>query len=652
MGEDYGTKSGTEKKKGKKILACVGAVVFLATALLVVFFAPKGKTESIADLKAPAPSQSPVVPDPSPVSSGIPATAEVPDDTPVAPPFIFENNADIFMASGENVITLGSRQSLSGCYKEMNCALSENNRYLYYIEDTDISTGMGKLKQAPTDAVSSPITVEDGVCAAQVSPDGSLMYIKNIRGVAGELYLYKGGKSSLVESNVLPIYFDFSKSASCISYIVQESAGTFALYVKRNDEEPKLVTRVTAEVSIDDGVNISNIGCVVPFDSGQVLYSLEKNYNMQLYFYDYSGKTETICSDGYVIRTYADGSFLYADTAKNNLWYKSPRTVAVNITGNYSYTRFSEETDRFLLMEHLGDSLDGSRVMMHEVDENREKIAISVGDDSIFEINSRFDCVVYENKGVLYASRKTNDGWMETDLFEAPEGGIAAGSKSGIVARFDGAGDNLYFFDEYNCGPLYRYSLKDGKTEKLIDRVESIYVFDKTAYAHAAGDKLHMIEGGIVKMVSEGVRNVKETRGGAFLITGGAFKYISDSSIIGGKKNSFTKEASLTGSISFKPPLEKDLITALEVLSDEADYCLYKLGVYRIKTEELIDINDAITVAQKLAGREDISEAERGILTYMAEGFKAYNAKDRRTAKTSLQKAVDAYERYINSADS
>ncbi len=649
MSEDNVLERGTEKKKNAKIWGYIGAAVFSATVLAVVFLAPGNQNGNTADIKAPASLQSPAV-SKAPAVSETPGPADKADDTPVAAPLIYENGADIFMASGENRIKLGTRQSLYGCYKEMNCVLSQNNRYLYYIENTDIHTGMGTLKKISTDAESVPVTVAEGVCAAQASPDGALMYIKNVSGMEGELYLYKDGKSSLADKNVLPVYFKFSEGGNCISYIVRESAGAFALYVKKEDEEPRMVTPFTAEASIDGGVNLSRISGTVPFDSGQILYSIEENYNMPLYFYDPGNKTERVCNDGYIVKTYIDGSFLYADIAKNNLWYKSPGTAAVNITSNYSYTRFPEGTNSFLLMEHLGDSFENSRFAMYEVGENGGKTLISVGDSRVIEINCRFDCVAFESEGKLYASRKTDNRWVETVLLKKNENKAGAGSKSDIVARFDCKGENLYYFDAYECGPLSVYSLKENKTAELLGSADCLYVTERAVYAHTAGDRLYSIEGGTVKMVSEGVRDVRETRGGAFFIVGGAFKYIPEGSEEAMPPQSFTREAETTGLVSFRPPLEEDLITALEVLSDEAYYCLYQLRVYRTATEELIDIDDALAITQKLAERQDISETERNILKYMAEGFKAYKENNRKTAKASLQKALDAYAGYMNSA--
>lgn len=655
MGEDYNIEP-TGKMKNNKILAYVGLAVFLATVLFIAFFTHEKPEESIADLSGAGktPSQNPVnseAAQSSPGNTGIPEGHAETVDAYAAAPFIYEKNADIFMGSGKNKIKLGSRQSLYGCYKEMNCVLSEDNRYLYYIESTDINTGQGTLKSVSTDAASPPVTVEDGVCAAEISSAGSIMYIKNIDGLAGELYLLKDGKSSLISKNVLPVFLRFSKGGNCISYIVQDGSRTFTLYVKKNGKEPKLITRISAVAAVSGGISLSGFIDAVPFDTGQVLYSIEENYNTPLYFYYPDGKIESVCSDGYIIKTYPNGDFLYADIAKNNLWYKSPGTDAVNITENYSYSRFSEDTNRFLLMEHTGDGFDNSRIMLYEIGEDKKKTAISLGDDKIFEINAAFDCVAYESGGALYVSRKTDTGWKEVYLLKASGNKINTGpSKSSIVARFDGKGNNLYFFDENKCGPLYRFSLKEGKTVKLLDNVDCFYVNVKAVYAHTSNDKLYRIAGEI-KMISERVRDVKETQGGAFLLlVNGTFKFIPEGSQSAQALDSFTGAAGITKSIEFRPPLVEDLSAALEVLSDEANYCLYKLGVYKVKTEAYINIHDALTMTQKLAGRKDISETERKILKYLAEGFSAYEKNEHKAAKTSFRNATDTYAEYINSA--
>jgi hypothetical protein len=628
-------------------LAYIGIAVFLATILFVVYFAPGKHTESNpVSLQTAAPSE------PAEVSLGIETSSSVSPEpeAPVAAPFIYEKDEDIFMASGKNKVKLGSRQSFYGCYKVMNCVLSDDNRYLYYIEDTDITTGMGTLKKTSTDAASSPVTIESGVCAAEVSSAGSIMYIKNIKGIAGDLYLLKNGKSSLIDKNVLPVFMKFSQDGNCISYIVKEGGQTFALYIKKGNEKPVMAVPITAEATINDGINLSRIIDTVPFDSGQILYSIKENYNMPLYFFNLDGKTERICNDGYIIKTYPDGDFLYADIAKNNLWYKSPGADAVNITENYSYSIFPVDSNRFLLLEHIGDGIENSRVMMYEIGEDKKKTTISLGDDKIFEINAAFDCVAYECGGVLYASRKTNTGWKETNLLKVSEDKIRAGSpKSGIVARYDLQGENLYFYDEYTCGPLYRFSLKEEKTVKLLNNVDHLYVHERAVYA-VERNKLYSIGGSETEMISGGVRSVKETRGGAFLFADGSFKFIPEDLQSEKLLDSFTAAAEITGSIECRAPLVEDLSAALEVLSDEANYCLYKLGVYRVKVVESININDALTIAQKLAEREDINGTERKILGYMIDGFRAYKEKKRKVAAASLKNAMEAYEEYINSS--
>ncbi|MGE5493686.1 MAG: hypothetical protein ACM3S4_00035 [Burkholderiales bacterium] len=664
---DEGKRYKPRKKKWIKrssVLAIIAAAAAVLAVITIIVSQPAYSevppAETSKATASAAPSIAAQTPEPEAVSASEPAedaTEPVVLEAPAKAPFVYENGGRVYLAHGEKRAELGARDSLYGSYGYLNAMPSGDNRWLYYISVPDSAAGTGTLMKAPADASSEPEAVAEKVCAARVSYDGSrVMYFKEVRSTSGSLYILSGGGEELVAENAVPDFFEFSPAGRCVSYFTEEGGGTFALYVKKAGAEPEFVAYVTAEATINDGVKLSSVGEVKPLDNGDVLYSVEEEYNTPLYLYS-GGSVKTICDNGFIVKAFASGDFLYGEKGLKTkpLWYKAPGAEPALISENYDYTVFPEramDSSGFLLVEHIGDGADNPGVMMYVISQDKIKSVISLADSAVMEINNSLDCVTYIRDKALYASRKTDSGWKETYLAKASAQELNGPAEPGMHVQFDESGANLYFSDEFGTGPLYRFSVSDGSITKLISKVDWFRVAGDTPFAHTTDDRLYRFADG-AKVICKGARELIEAEGGAYVLTDTSVLFIDETGRakqLGG----FTDAVELPGVIGYTPPLGEDTSKTLDVLAREAEYCLYKLGFFRDECEGPIKTGDALLLAQKLLAKEDISKDVLSIVNKMHEGFEAYelwaNRKgDRKKAGRALEKALALYENYLES---
>jgi hypothetical protein len=119
--------------------------------------------------------------------------------------------------------------------------------------------------------------------------------------------------------------------------------------------------------------------------------------------------------------------------------------------------------------------------------------------------------------------------------------------------------------------------------------------------------------------------------------------------------DSYMKTAALSDSIRYYPPLGEDAGGAIEVLSREINYCLYKLGVFRNRHAQPLGLGEAAAITEKLLIREDLDAADRMVLEKMRTGFEAYalwaSGKGKRSsAASALEKAAESYSKYTDGA--
>lgn len=667
-----------ERKRASRVfaLACIAAVA-AAIAVITVFVSRPAQSAALADsvrgmlaaastaaesMPASAvseiPSAAPALPAAAPAASGSAQAIELNLAPPAAAPLVYESGDKVFLAGGANSVALGDQSALYGCYESINAMLSGDNRWLYYISGLDSASGTGTLMKAPADASSEPVAVAQGVCAARASYDGSrAMYFKDMQGVSGSLYVLSGGGEELIAKNAVPDFFEFSPGGACISYITDEGGGTFTLYIKKEGEAPVFVTYITAEAVPDNGAKLSGLGEAMPFDNGDILYSVEEDYTTPLYLFT-GGSLKTICDNGYLLKTYAAGDFLYGGKGLETkpLWYKAPGAEPVLISENYDYIVFPDgaaDSSGFLLVERLGEGSAG--VMMYVISKDKIDSTISLAESEAVAINKNLGCVAYLRDNKLYASRKTDGGWVETFLSDASTQSFQGSAESGMHVQFDGTGANLYFADEFKTGPLYRFSVQDGSLSKLKARVDWFRVAGDTPFAHTTDDKLYCIGNGA--MIRRGVREIMAAEGGAYALTGGDVMFIDGAAGRARKIGDFTNSVELPGTISYTPPLGEDADRALGVLAREADYCLYKLGYFRDKCEQPLGTEGAAALTGKLLARQDLSDDMRLVIEQMDGGFKAYGAwangsGERKAAGRALEDALTQYDNYIESGGS
>ncbi len=656
---DEGHRLRPVRKKTKPIAAAAGFVLLAATIVFALVFIPPHETNGVPE--EPAPSASAyvsAVPSPSAASSAAPAEDAVALAPPAAAALIYENAGQVFLLSGKNRTSIGESSLLYACYDSASIMFSGDNRHIFYITGLQSDTGQGTLMTASPDGSSPSQTVAEGVCCANVSYDGKkVMYITGIEGAAGTLYLKEGDKAEQIAQNVVPYQLLFSYRGEYISYIVRESEDIYAMYLKKSGRAPELVTRISASAVTDNGLRLTRFNDASVLDSGQLLYSIEENYNMPLYLYSLGGGTERLCNDGYIVETFTTGGFLYAETGRDKkpLWYKAADGEPVMVSENYDYIKLMQHwpgaESRFLLVEHIGEGADNPGVMMYEAEPGGAKTAISLADGG-FDINSSLDCVTYQRDAKLYVSRKTQAGWKEAFLSDASSMEFQGAISSGIVAEFDDSGENLYYFDELKTSPLYRYSVRDGVTEKVADSADWFTVAGDMPYTHTAGDKLYR-GANPPGMILEGVRKVVETQGGEYLLTQDkAVWFTAEGEDAVRILDSYTNTVDASETIRYYPPLGEDAGCALGVLSGEVNYCLYKLGVFRDKYDAPIGTDEAVALASKLLLRDDLGETERAVLEKMKAGLDAYtlwaDGKIKRgAAAAALEKASESYSSYI-----
>lgn len=655
-------RSKPERRREGRVLLGAGVTLLIGTVLSAALLIPP-KT----NIPAKGPTASPSVsasaslsPSASPKATPTATPAASADFQPPAKaPLVYETGGRVLLTSGGGRVSLGKVEDIYGRFKTMSAMLSGDNRFLYYITGLDADNGEGTLSAVSADGKQLPFAFAEGVCAANVSYDGeSVMYVTGIKGAAGTLYAARSGKEELIAENVLPVHFKFSDSGEYMTYIVQEGPEAFALYVKESGGAPEIVTRMTASAVIDGGLSLSRLNSFVPLDNGQVLYSVQENYNMPLYLYTCGGGTERLCNDGYVVKTFSTGGFLYAETGREAkpLWYKAPGEEPMPVSDNYDYIIFPRDwpgaESAFLLVEHIGEGAEDTGVILYEAAPGGEKIAISLATGGAFEINNEdFDCAAYERDGKLYVSRRTEAGWKESFLADASVQETEGSFASGMTASFDESGKYLYYLGDKNPGPLYRYSVEDGTSAEIIDKADWFSLLGDVPFAHTVSDKLYRAADS-PEMILEGVREIRRTQGGAYLLTGdGQVCFIAENENKARVLDSFSKVAEINGLIEFQPPLEQDAGAALSVLSGEIDYCLYKLGVFLDKYPDPLGVDKASALCGKLLSRKDIDEQRAALLGDMKAGFDAYTLwtrgkAQRSDAKSALEKAAKSYSDY------
>lgn len=660
-----------EKRKRKITViagAAAGILLIAAAILLYIFLLTPG---------SPRPAN--VVISPSPQSSAQTGASPSPSDTatdedisPAAPePFVYVKDGQVYMASSENTKYLGGYKDMAGCYS-LQTALSGDKRYLFYLTGYDVYKGSGTLMRIATDAITAPLKVAENVCAVKISNDGKrALYYTDMKGSTGNLYLWREGKSQLVAESVTDSAI--SPRSKYVSYIV-DSGNEQKFYLKKENSEAVLVKTIPSTPASKqferDRIQVSTLD-----DKGAQLYSLvPKGQNSgPVYLYTSGGNTEELGDKTIEAMFGSLDDIMYSEWVtggvnnKHILYYKGPGMKPVTLSDKLSHMEFAdkditENDKRFLLAESVSDASLGAKLYEQYINGNKTFIADT--DGSIL-VNSRFDCIAYEREEGLYVSTKTDKGWTEKFLskFEYDEG-----NNSSLREEFDKSGEYLYYYDDQNNGPLFRYSARTGQIIKIIDEPQNFFALKESSYVTANGTAYRINGDGTPEKIGTGIIEIRQTNGGIYLLTddfNGKIVFLADNTDKGNTIDSFASRGYISNNFSYAytgneisgyieshEPLGENTDNAIDILSEEVYYCLGNLNGNSDGYPEPLSIDEAEALIGKLFEKTGLDPDQINLLQKMKEGLDKYglwlegDTTQKDATVKSLQEVYDAYYYY------
>lgn len=386
-------------------------------------------------------------------------------------PVIAETGGEVWLLCGGDSVSLGSNVYYmeppysAGVRGKISGLISQDNRYLYYLDDYVRTRGKGTLMRVSADALSEPEKISSGVCAVMVSADGeSALYLKNISGESGRLYVYKNGASSEASESVYIRGFGFSPDGQSFYYYTK-SDETYGLYLNHNGRKQKVyeTEHFNREIILNN--------------EGEMLYKVKGAHSNTLYLYS-DGKSDEI-ADGADFFMMLNNGEDYLYTAGNyggtTLYYKAQGKEAEDIFKSDSWimplTWVSGgilQGDTILLAERGG--IKGGCAIYEAVftDEPQMILIADEADEYGYGVNADSTCVTFRKNGQSYIAPKKDGEWSEPVL-------LCKDTLEGIW--FDREGEYVYWLDTGESA-LWSYDLSTGERRQLLEDVDSFILAD------------------------------------------------------------------------------------------------------------------------------------------------------------------------------
>lgn len=602
-----------------------------------------------------------------------------PEEQTLPRPLLYEKDGKVVMACGTSTTTVGTTDELYN-YGALNAAFSKDNSSLFYIRYGG-QKNSGTLMKLNTGLPGAPQQIAEGVCAAQVSSDGkAVLFITGITDLTGDLYLKSADAApQLVANNVLPVCYGFSQQGGTIYYFVLEGSDTLALYVKKGSDAPALVAKHNETPYIQFGVCLDYVGDIVADEQGRLLYSFSDDYSTELSLYS-NGADETISKQGTIIKTFGGlDELLYTEsdnfTGAASLWYKNKGAEAKKIADN-AYIIFAGEdsfdgiedingsgNDRQFVLSELAGDFTNSVVTLYEqaLGGEKQEIAKSDGYMSVM-LSPAKNSIVYGRGAKSYIARKISGRWVESKLTDSQD--------ISYFSAFDASGQYFYYInsgENYYGGTLCRYSVTDGKTDKLGENINTISLCGGAMYAVDGNGTAYRLDGSGMTKIGQNVGFITQATGGVFLESytegsdiGDGDSYIFDIQYVADGQNSAQSICSgalelFPYSIEYYPPIEKDPYRALEMLISSAYYYQAQLDGEDYEEQPAVELQKAIELSELFSQTNSDVDYTGTILALLNEGFENYqlwqneapgDKKElyRVTALLKLGDAIDEYE--------
>jgi hypothetical protein len=412
-------------------------------------------------------------------------------DAASATPVLAEKDGAVWLVRGDRATALGDLADFGPGQGAANALtmMDVSNGWVYYVTGYDADSATGDLMAVGPAADARPVLVAQGVCAVRGSKNGGVLFCKNIRDGAGELWLCApGGQPEMVARSVVPDMFEFSPDGSRFCFVKREG-GDCALYVRGGDGERMLGKARSGELHYFSA----------QFDSeGGLLFTLGGADEIRICT-DADGQTQQSASGMPVGLFGAADDYLYMewtpglDSAQAApLCYKAPGREAVRISEACAGVQFAggfvrlETNDcprAFLIAEPAGD------IWLCTTDGGRTHIGQTALPSSM----------------VLGGSLKTaaviQDGSLK--LFRAENGQWAEPKALGTCYDFDSDGRYLYWRDQDNA--LNRCDMDTGGTKKLLDNALAFTLAGGKVFACVDNASVCRLDaGGPVTLLDEG----------------------------------------------------------------------------------------------------------------------------------------------------
>jgi hypothetical protein len=387
----------------------------------------------------------------------------------VVGPMIYTEDGDAFLAVGAQSIPLDDAGYSYGGH--LNAIVLEDGSTMFYMADVSESSGEGDMMRIQLgSAKAEPEIVAEDVYGAEISDDGGkILYVTDVEGGAGDLYICTPGRDPQpVDESVYR--FSISPNGKYVYYTVVDDDFNETLYLYSGGE-PEEVMDIDEEEALSSGYID---------DSGRILFTVDDSDDHTVLYLYANGNAEKISKDtgAYRMLDSAVEFFYVEDTEDGTELYYYNAGEEVCVTKEFDGLDFptivntNEHFDRHFVYQETSDS---GKITLYEcvLPESSTKM-LKV--DGSYSIDPTFKAIAYSDDGELCLARKSGSSWEDVQ-------DVCDYSPS---YRFDENGRYLYYIsadDGDYVGDLCRIPATGGEEEILLEDVTSFLLAGGKVYA-------------------------------------------------------------------------------------------------------------------------------------------------------------------------
>ncbi len=414
-------------------------------------------------------------------------------------PIFYADDGRWYAAAGSKSIELRGAEAISNGLTWINGMMNSNNRLMYYLADVNGGSGaLMRLKLGDPNAV--PEVMLRNVSVPRMSSDGArVLFLRNMEGELGELYLWDGDAEEKIASSVSEFPFGFSPNGMSCFYLTDGKEGE-TLFVKHGS---------AASVKVVTESKSNTIQAVFLFDDGSVVYELRDGEKFKTFLYRFTGKETQAIGEGGIDTAFMSGDLLCY--TGSTLYYVGKDAERQLVSGEYDYVIYPHPVEdnikpaqdsRFLLLE----TVEEPEYTLSEYVPGRGTVRVAEASGYFTDVSKDFTWVAYQKDDKQYLARRTDNAW-KPDIFVAD---------NAYYCRFDNQGIYLYYHTL--DGRLGRYTLATGENEQLCTNILEVITMGSDAFAiNSDYQLLHIMSDGIIE-IAENVYSVRESYNGGFYV--------------------------------------------------------------------------------------------------------------------------------------